>query len=72
MNNSRVHLAALLALLLLGMGVSGTGTAAAGARSKAVRTPAASPAAIALIADRKVEEADIQRAALVLAGDPLR
>jgi len=72
MNNSRIHLAALLALLVLGMGLSGTGTAAPGARSKAARTPSKSPAAIALIADRKVEEADIQRAALVLAGDPLR
>jgi len=70
MKNSRTHLAALLALLCLGIGLSQAGFAAPAKPARKV--PATRSAAIALIADRHVEEADIRRAALVLERDPLR
>jgi|GEM_PF-3321058 len=59
-------LAAPFALLALGVGFA----VAAPAGVKAKRAAPSQP--IALIADRRVDEADIRRAAVVLDGDPLR
>ncbi len=64
----RPILAALLALVPIGVGFA----AAANAPSPARANPPSPPGAIALVADRRVEEADIRRAASVLADDPLR
>ena len=64
----RPLLAALLALVSLGVGLAGAANAPRSAHAKAPQPPAA----IALVADRRVEEADIRRAALVTANDPLR
>jgi len=64
----RPLLAALLALVALGVGFAAAANAPSPARAKAPSPPAA----IALIADRRVEEEDIRRAALVMANDPLR
>ena len=58
MNQTRIHLVALLALLFVA--------------PAATKAPARRSAPIARIADRRVEEADIRRAALVLQSDPLR
>jgi parvulin-like peptidyl-prolyl cis-trans isomerase-like protein/PPIC-type peptidyl-prolyl cis-trans isomerase-like protein len=65
MKNPKILLAALLALLPIAL---------AAAETKAV-PPAkgkAAPGAVALVGDRRVEEADIRRAALVMERDPLR
>jgi hypothetical protein len=79
MKNSRLSLVALLALLSIGFAPAGAkpGPTTAGKaplpKAKAGAAKTASPlGAIALIADRRVEEADIRRAALVMASDPLR
>lgn len=61
MKDHRIHFAALLALLLVAL-----------AAAKAPAPKATAPKAVAWVADRRVEEADIRRAAVVLAGDPLR
>ncbi|HZI89199.1 MAG TPA: peptidyl-prolyl cis-trans isomerase, partial [Candidatus Polarisedimenticolia bacterium] len=64
MTTSRLQLAALLALLSLGIA----------AKAPTHRRPAAStkPPAIATIGDRRVDEADIRRAAVVMERDPIR
>lgn len=76
MKNSRFLLAALLALLPIALAAAAVPPAkgkATPARPKATAAKAGSPAgAIALIADRRVEEADIRRAALVMEHYPLR
>jgi parvulin-like peptidyl-prolyl isomerase len=59
MKNSRLLLAALLALLPMAVASAG------------VRT-APSAGTVALVADRRVDDADIRRAALVMEQDPLR
>ena len=64
----RLPLAALLALVPIGVGLAAAANAPSSARTK----PNSSPGAIALIADRRVEEADIRRAASVMAQDPIR
>ncbi len=66
MKNTRIQLAAIFALLSLAM--------APAPRKAAPRAKAAakSPAVIALIAGRRVDEADIRRAALVMERDPAR
>ena len=69
-------LAALAVLLSLPLGPgSAKGGTQPSAAAKASPRPKSAPTAagaIALIADRRVEEADIQRAALVMERDPLR
>lgn len=68
MRNSRPILAAFLAFISFGVGLAAAATSAPSARTK----PSAPAGAIALVAGRPVEAADIRRAALVMAGDPLR
>ncbi len=68
MKSVRPILAALLALIPFGVGPAAAAKSVPHARAK----PSAPAGVIALIADRRVEEADIRRAALVMAGDPLR
>ncbi len=80
MKNMRSILAALLALIPLGVGSAATvksAPSAPSARAKpsapsARAKPFAPAGAIAFVAGRRVEEADIRRAALVMASDPLR
>jgi hypothetical protein len=63
MNHTRIHLVALLALLFVAL---------AATKAPARKAASKAPAPIARVADRRVEEADIRRAALVLESDPLR
>jgi len=66
MKNSRLQLAALLALLPLAVAAAGV-KAPPGARGKA-----APAGAIAFVGDRAIDGADIRRAAEVMRDDPLR
>ena len=66
MKNSRLQLAALLALLPLAVAAAGV-KAAPAARGKA-----APAGAIAFVGDRAIDGADIRRAAEVMRDDPLR
>ncbi len=69
MKDMRSLLAALLTLIPLGVGIA---AAPAKSPSPARAKSPSPPGAIAFIAGRRVEEADIRRAAAVLASDPLR
>jgi len=75
MKNSRLVLAALIALLplaVIAVGVKAAPIAKGKATPSRARAAEAKPAAVALVGDGRVEEADIRRAALVMESDPLR
>src|SRR2546427_9882344 len=74
MKNQRTSLSALCALLALGVAI-GAGAKALPSRKSSAGVGAQEPESsqpIALIADRRVDERDIKRAAEILADDPLR